>query len=383
MCLAHAWPKARRRKHGISHTTMKITVGIDQSVSAADAAQLVDDGADEFFAGFLPPAWSERYGWELNPNRRCMGPAWQYTDFDQLRDVTTAIHALGKSIFLTFNTHQYAQEQYVLLREIMSRADELAPDAYIIADPALLLLLPRWGLERPVHLSTGAACFNSETVRYYCSKADVRRAVIPRKLSLPEMAALIHRLDDTAVEFEVMIIGGRCYFNDEFCMTRHCRNDRNFCSYFQGRPTSTQKRFPPDWKRVLDKVKDDLQAQCVEDSPLNQFLKAVAPGPIPERPRDAASYEQQDGGSLAGWLAEMLVHDCGLCAIPRLRDIGVTSLKVIARGEVWNKRFLVRLVRKVVDNPEADAAYCRQQLNSPSFCAILGNCYYDVRDGRE
>jgi len=56
---------------------MHILLGVDDADTPADIDAYVRAGAQEFYAGIVPPAWYERYGWEVSPNRR-QSPAAQF-----------------------------------------------------------------------------------------------------------------------------------------------------------------------------------------------------------------------------------------------------------------------------------------------------------------
>lgn len=183
-----------------SISTMTLALGLDCLDTAESIARFVHEGAGEFFAGFVPNEWSERYGWEVPLNRRTFGLHSQYNELDQLGEAIATVHRHGLRFNLTFNAHDYGAQRLGQVKDIVCHVDRLEPDAYIIADPALMGMLRRWGIERPVHLSTGAGSFNSESVRFFRDRYPVRRVVIPRKMTIREMGILMHNLDDLAVQ---------------------------------------------------------------------------------------------------------------------------------------------------------------------------------------
>ena len=358
---------------------MRIAVGLDGGDTPERIAGLIDAGADEFFAGFVPPEWSNRYGWEVGLNRRTFGMKSQYTSAGDLEQAIAIVHERGKRVFITFNAHSYNDRQIPILRDIVQTVDGLEPDGYIVADPALIALLAEWRIDRPLSLSTGAACFNSRTVRHYCKFADVRRVVIPRKLSLIEMEQLVRSLGDLSLEFEVMILGYRCHFNDEFCFSRHSGVEEVMCSYFYEAEHSTRRRFPRDWKSMVEQFCGDPDPQFQAGSLLGRFLQRreeqlPVPPPVPQTPHDPDR-------DLWPPLAFRLLQNCGLCAIPKLRQIGVHVLKVPVRGDGWVKERFLRLARQVIDHPNPTPEFCRQLVNSPGFCEATGHCYYHLGAG--
>jgi len=364
---------------------MKVALGLDGSDNNASITRWARQGADEFFAGFIPAEWSEQFGWELNLNRRCFGPQWQYRDLQGLREAVTSAHELGRRFHVTFNSHQYTAVQLPLLRDTMRAVADIAPDAFIIADPALLQFLPKWGIEIPVHMSTGAACYNSETIRYYCSQGDVRRVIIPRKMTVREIGSLIAKLSDLDIEFEAMAMGGRCAFNDELCFCWHSGAGHNFCNYFPDQPTSTRLRFPQNWKSLLVELLENPDDLLSPDSPLNRLRTAVACPDAPEfGQKQYGPHACAEGpGEVDPMLMVNAIMNCGLCVIPRLREVGVNALKLITRGETSRKKQYLNLARSVLDHPDPTPDYIRGLLRSPTYCRGVGNCFYDPTDALE
>jgi len=357
---------------------MKITVGLDRSDTPERIRELAAAGADEFFAGYVPPEWSDRFGWEVSPNHRRMGPSYQYTNREQLRAAVDAIHALSRPIAITFNAFAYNEVEALLLREIVDSVDALGPDGYIVASPATMLLFRDWGVQKPITLSTCAACYNSEAVRFLAELGDVRRVILPRKLTLSQMKALTAELQDLDLEFEAMVLDYRCFFNDEFCFSWHSGPGKVLCLCYSQEHKATSRRLPPDWKRTFEEVFEDPSDQFEPGSALDRFYEEMATpycaASAPARPAAARAT-----GGRRPELTRRLVRNCGLCAIPRLREAGVSVLKLPLRGQIWKKLRCLHLVRAAVESPDQSPEFFRALLDSPAFCATPGSCYYDLR----
>ncbi len=357
---------------------MKIALGMDRSDTPETIRELIASGADEFFAGYVPVEWYNRYGWEVSINRRENGPVYQFTRFQDLAEAAQAVHAGGGRFHLTFNAHDYDLERLLFVRDILRDVDALEPDAYIVADPALMLEMRKWGIDRPLHLSTGAGCFNPETVRWYHDAFEFKRVVIPRKLTLREIERFVPALADLDLEFEVMIIGPRCFYNDEYCFTLHTGNLPNFCNLLAGAPL-VQGRFPDSWKADVTAICADPEGQVRPDSALDRFLKQIT-WPPPEHRRPQIGPDGRTPPGMHPDLAAKFYMHCGLCAIAHLRRAGVQVLKVPVRGSAWAKKDYVRLVRAVADHPNPTPQFCRQLLNAPAYCTQPESCYYAIPD---
>gem|GEM_PF-982197 len=358
---------------------MRIMLGLDSGDGPDAVRGLVDSGADEFFAGYVPPSWFNRFGWEVSLNRRHYGPQCQFTELSKLRAALDAVHACGKRLSITLNAHQYTAPQCPLLLEIVRELDDLGVDAYIVADPALVVGLRAAGVTTAVHLSTGVGAFNAETVRFFCGLGRVEQVVLPRKMSLREMGVVIRDLADLDLDFEVMILGYRCHFNDEFCFSWHSGITDNLCSKFIRSQHSLRRRFPDDWKALVEEVSAEPAAQLQPNSALDRLLKHTGrqlPEVISGQPGDMRRCDPDTG--LSPRICERVLVNCGLCAVARLRALGVRVVKLALRGETRIKQHQVRLARMVLDHPDPGPEFCRSLVNSPEFCDTPGSCYYHL-----
>ncbi|MBP5671376.1 MAG: U32 family peptidase [Victivallales bacterium] len=359
---------------------MFITFGLDTTDTPARIKEYVKYGAEEFFAGFIPRNWLSKYGWEVCPNRRPLGHTYNFLQVNELQEVAKAIHDCGARLNLAINAHDNGSERLPYLRSTVETMEQFNPDGYIVADPAVMFSLKAWGINKPIHLSTGVGCFSSESVRFFCKQFKIRRVVIPRKLTISEIKKYIDNLKDINIEFEVMIIGYRCYFNDEDCHSVHSGSRRNLCGDVSlGQPYIT-RRFPDNWKDVIQSIIDHPNEAFEENSPLNEFRKYMAQElPTPPRVYD-------DPPFVSGFDAELpkaIFQNCGLCAIKPFRDMGVHCFKVPLRGTSEFKLESLKIVHKVMTHENPTPEYCRSIINSPSFCDALSNCYYWVPEAHQ
>lgn len=355
---------------------MFMTLGLGSADNPTTISKYIKEGAIEFFAGYVPRVWLDKYGWEVCPNRRTLGPSYNFSQVSELRDCINAVHDLGGTINLAVNAHDNGAERMGIIHDMFDLFETLEPDGYIIADPAIMYCMKKWDITRKIHLSTGVGCFNSESVRFFCEQFNIRRLVIPRKISIHEMQLMIEALKDIKLQYEVMIIGYRCYFNDEDCHSVHSGSRRNLCGDMITAPFITTNRLPANWKDMVDDMKTGGLANLTIGSTLDKFRKEWTKTTPPQQLDFHTHYCGEEG--LDGELARALIQTCGLCAIKPLRDIGVEVLKVPLRGDEDNKLRLVHFVSQVMRAENPTRAFCRSLVNSPSFCNEPSSCYYYV-----
>ena len=116
--------------------------------------RFVQAGADEFFCGYVPFSWAEKYGTVMPLNRRevlCCNV--QLGAYSELEILSRMVKKYKKPVHLTFNSLYYLPEQYPEIGDIIEKCMKIGFRSYIIADPALLVYLKNRGLSCEIHLS--------------------------------------------------------------------------------------------------------------------------------------------------------------------------------------------------------------------------------------
>ncbi|TVO60350.1 peptidase U32 family protein [Denitromonas ohlonensis] len=161
-----------------------------------------------------------------------------FGDIDVLAQGIARTHALGHRFFLVSNIFPHGAKLKTYLDD-MAPAIALKPDAMIMSDPGLIMLVRETWPEMEIHLSVQANTVNAAAVRFW-KQAGVSRVILSRELSLDQIAEIRQACPDT--ELEVFVHGalciaysGRCllsgYFNhrdpNQGSCTNSCRWDFN------------------------------------------------------------------------------------------------------------------------------------------------------------
>ncbi len=165
-------------------------------------------GADAVYAG-MP-----RYSLRVRNN-----------DFDEenLRRGIDEAHRLGRQFFVATNVMPHGAKLATFLDD-MTPVIEMGPDALIMADPGLILLVRERWPEMPIHLSVQANTVNAAGVRFW-RQAGVSRVILSRELSLDEIAAIRDACPD--VELEVFVHGALCIAYSGRCLLSGYFNHRD------------------------------------------------------------------------------------------------------------------------------------------------------------
>jgi len=165
-------------------------------------------GADAVYAG-MP-----RYSLRVRNN-----------DFleDNLRLGIDEAHALDRRFFVAINALPHGAKIKTFVDDI-APVVAMVPDAFIMADPGLIMLVREHWPQMPIHLSVQANTVNAAAVQFWKS-AGVERVILSRELSLDEVADIRQGCPDT--ELEVFVHGALCMAHSGRCLLSGYFNHRD------------------------------------------------------------------------------------------------------------------------------------------------------------
>lgn len=167
---------------------MKIVAGLG---SIDEYETFVKAGADEFFCGYVPFSWAEKYGVIHPLNRReVLFYNVQIGSMSELQILKKMVDYYGKPVKLTFNSLYYTGEQYPVIAEIITQCMAAGFENFIIADPALMLYLRQQKINCGIHLSGETAEVNRGMLEQMLP-FGIRRVIFHRKNSLEDMQSCI------------------------------------------------------------------------------------------------------------------------------------------------------------------------------------------------
>ena len=165
-------------------------------------------GADAVYAG------QPRYSLRVRNN-----------DF-MLDNLATGIgeaHRLGKKFFVASNILPHNAKLKTYLAD-MEPVIALQPDALIMADPGLIMMVREKWPDVPIHLSVQANTVNYAGVKFWQS-IGLERVILSRELSLDEIAEIRQRCPD--MELEVFVHGALCIAYSGRCLLSGYFNHRD------------------------------------------------------------------------------------------------------------------------------------------------------------
>jgi putative protease len=132
-------------------------------------------------------------------------------------------HARGRRFYLAANLMPHGAKLATFIDD-MAPVVALGPDALIMADPGLVLLVRERWPELPIHLSVQANTTNAAAVRFW-QRQGIRRVILSRELSLAEITAIREACPD--IELEVFVHGALCIAYSGRCLLSGWFNHRD------------------------------------------------------------------------------------------------------------------------------------------------------------
>ncbi len=125
----------------------------------------------------------------------------------ELYEAVKYAHERGRKVYLTVNTLPRWNE-YDALRAYLHDIKGAGLDAYIVADPGVLMVIREVMPDAEIHMSTQAGVVSHESCLFWY-KMGVKRAVLARELSFEDIKNIRSRIPSD-MELECFIHGSMC-----------------------------------------------------------------------------------------------------------------------------------------------------------------------------
>jgi putative protease len=157
-------------------------------------------GADAIYVGFRDDTNARHFA-GLNLDDR------------QLESGLQLIRQQRRQLYVAVNT--YGQPAgWARWQRAVDQAADLGVDALIAADPGVLAYASRRHPDLTLHLSVQGSATNAAALEFYRSRYNIRRAVLPRVLSLAQVRQVA---DKSQVPLEVFAFGSLCIMAEGRC----------------------------------------------------------------------------------------------------------------------------------------------------------------------
>ncbi len=292
-------------------------------------------GADAVYAG------QPRYSLRVRNNE---------FDHANLRLGIDEAHAQGKQFYVVVNIAPHNAKLRTFIKDL-EPVVAMGPDALIMSDPGLIMLVRQHFPEMTIHLSVQANAVNWASVEFW-RKQGLTRAILSRELSLEEIGEIREKVP--GMELEVFVHGALCMAYSGRCLLSGYINKRD---PNQGSCTNACR-----WEYNVQEGKEDAVGNIVhvhEPIPVKNVEPTLGIGAptdkvfmIEEAKRPGeymTAFEDEHGTYI------MNSKDLRAIAhVPRLTEMGVHSLKIEGRTKSYYYcARTAQVYRKAIDDAAA------------------------------
>jgi len=281
----------------------------------------VGAGADTVYCGFADETNARNFP-GLNFSREEMAAGIEYA------------HERGAKVLVAINTFPQAGNE-ALWHRAVADAHTVGADAVILADIGLLAHTAKHHSDLRRHLSVQAAAANPDVINFYAEEFGVKRVVLPRVLSVPEIAAINREID---TETEVFVFGGLCVMEEGRC---------SLSSYATGQSPNMNGVCSPASHVQYEQSGDELVSKLGEFT--IDKVGQDDPAPYPTLCKGCFS-----AGNRTGHVFEDAISLDAASLIPQMAKAGVTALKI--EGRQRSRAYVAAVVRSFRQAVEACAA---------------------------
>ena len=299
-------------------------------------------GADAVYAG------QPRYSLRVRNN-----------DFtlDNLAHGISRAHALGKKFYVASNIAPHNSKIDTYMRDI-EPVINMNPDALIMSDPGLIMMVKdRWP-DQVIHLSVQANVVNYAAVEFW-RRQGVSRIILSRELSLEEIAEIRQRCPE--MEIEVFVHGALCIAYSGRCLLSGYMNHRD---PNQGTCTNACR-----WKYDAHEAQETLSGDVIPAG-VSEFDPTLGSG----KPSDQIFLLQEAGRDNEYMPAfedehgTYIMNSKDLRAIQHIEQLvklGVHSLKI--EGRTKSHYYVARTAqayRKAIDDAVAGRGFDKELMDT-------------------
>lgn len=270
-------------------------------------------------------------------------------------------HAQGKRFYVVVNIAPHNAKLKTFLKDL-APVIAMGPDALIMSDPGLIMLVRRHFPQMPIHLSVQANTVNWASVEFW-QQQGICRVILSRELSLEEIAEI--RQQVPAMELEVFVHGALCMAYSGRCLLSGYMNKRDAN---QGSCTNACR-----WKYQATPAVENATGDIVLEytptlgigAPTDQvFLLQEANRPDEHMP----AFEDEHGTYIMNAKDLRAVQH-----VERLSQMGVHSLKI--EGRTKSHFYCARttqVYRQAIDDAVAGRAFDRNLMTHLESLAQRG-----------
>lgn len=264
-------------------------------------------------------------------------------DYENLKIGISEAHSLNKKVYVVANIQPHNAKLKTFISDMKDVVD-LKPDALIMSDPGLIMMVREHFPEINIHLSVQANAVNWATVKFY-EKLGLSRVILSRELSLEEIEEIRQHCPN--IELEVFVHGALCMAYSGRCLLSGYLNKRDSN---QGTCTNACR-----WEyRVKNAVEDECGSIVMPKPGINCHTNQTMLIEEVNKPGEPMSAFEDEHGTYIFNSKDLRA----VALVDKLIKIGVDSLKIEGRTKsFYYVSKTAQVYRKAIDDAIAGKPY--------------------------
>lgn len=312
-------------------------------------------GADAVYAG------QPRYSLRVRNNE---------FNHENLKIAIDEAHQLGKKFYVVVNIAPHNSKLKTFIKDLKVVVD-MQPDALIMSDPGLIMLVRENFPEMDIHLSVQANAVNWATVKFW-KQMGLTRVILSRELSLEEIEEIHEHVPD--IELEIFVHGALCMAYSGRCLLSGYINKRDSnqgtCTNACRWEYNMQEGTTDDVGNIVPKYEPEIDVKNVAPTlGEGQTTDKVFLYTEPHRPDEQMTAFEDEHGTY-------FMNSKDLRAVQhveRLTQMGVHSLKIEGRTKsFYYCARTAQVYRKAIDDAAAGKPFDESLLSTLESLAHRG-----------
>lgn len=259
-------------------------------------------------------------------------------------------HAQNKKFYVVVNIAPHNAKLKTFIAD-MAPVIALQPDALIVSDPGIVMLLREHFPAQALHLSVQANTINWAAVKFW-QQQGISRVILSRELELREIAEIRQHCPD--MELEVFVHGALCMAYSGRCLLSGYINKRD-----------------PNQGACTNACRWPYQVQDAEEDAVGQFQPIDRPVLLeePQRPGELMLMDEDIHGTYIMNSKDLR----GVQHVAALAEMGIHSLKI--EGRTKSPYYVARtaqVYRQAIDDAVVSRPFNPQLLNDLDGMANRG-----------
>ncbi len=241
----------------------------------------VEQWAREFFCGYNPPYWHNKFGFEVSPNGR-FAEHEQITDFESLQEVIKEVQKHWKKIMGNINHRYYTDVVEEEFKHMIQDFLDAWINGFIVSSMWTLEYLDEiseWTYEWwyiiqwkkiQLNISTIMAVYNTDAIQYLKENYPIAKVILSREITLSEIENILKTFPDLV--FEVFGEWDFCRYNNWLCFAEHKYTDRDICTVVVNE-LIVKKAINYDFRKIIkdDNLQNNEKAQKFDNEYKDEF----------------------------------------------------------------------------------------------------------------